>query len=172
MSNNYHFRIATTEEAPQLLDLIHAAFRFTDASIEWIGSPELAKTFKMDMTVIVDRINSPENVFFIMSDAPNGPAIACVNVFKKAPDYGRIALLAVDPTIQRSGLGKIIMNKAEGYLKEELGVKKIGLNALQTRKGLIAWYERQGYVKNGDVERIPIEGPVEEIVLLEFDKNV
>ncbi|XEU95898.1 hypothetical protein FSHL1_001183 [Fusarium sambucinum] len=172
MSNNYHFRIATTDEAPQLLNLIHAAFRFTDASIEWIGSPELAKTFTMDIGVIVDRINSPENVFFIVSDVPNGPAIASVNVFKKAPGYGRIALLAVDPTIQRGGLGKIVINKAEGYLKEELGVKRIGLNALQTRKGLIAWYERQGYVKNGDVEIIPIEGSEEEIVLLEFDKNV
>ncbi|EKJ69810.1 hypothetical protein NXS19_013121 [Fusarium pseudograminearum] len=172
MSNNYHFRIATADEAPHLQNLIHAAFRFTGASIEWIGSPELAETFTMDMGVITERINSPENVFFILSDEPNGPAIGCVNVFKKGPDYGRIALLAVDPTIQRSGLGKIVMNKAERHLKEEFGVKRIGLNALQTRKGLIAWYERQGFVKTGDVTRIPIKGSDDEIVLIEFEKTV
>jgi ribosomal protein S18 acetylase RimI-like enzyme len=171
MSSNYYFRIATKEEAPQLQNLIHAAFRFTDASVEWIGSPELANTFNMDINVIIERIASPENVFFIVSDTPNGPTIACVNVFKKAPDYGRIALLAVDPTIQRGGLGKIVMKKAERYLKEELGVKRIGLNALHTRKGLIAWYERQGYVKTGDVEKITTERYEEEIVLIEFEKH-
>jgi ribosomal protein S18 acetylase RimI-like enzyme len=173
MSNNYNFRIATEEDAPHLQNLIEAAFRFTDASIEWIGSPDLAKTFTMDMSVIVDRIASPENVFLIASDTPGGPAIACVNVFKKTPDYGRIALLAVDPTIQRGGLGKTVMNKAEKHLTGEFGVKRIGLNALETRKGLIAWYERQGYAKTGDVTRIPVERFADkEIELVEFEKSV
>ncbi|KAL4729750.1 hypothetical protein ACLX1H_004174 [Fusarium chlamydosporum] len=173
MSNNYHFRIATKDDAPRLQALIEGAFRFTDASIEWIGSPDLAKTFSIDMTVIVDRIASQENDFLIASETPNGDAIACANVYRKESDYGRIALLTVDPTIQRSGLGKTIMKKAEDYLTEEFAVKRIGLNALDTRKGLIAWYERQGYVKTGEITKVLIDrfGGKEEISLVELEKN-
>ena len=173
MSNNYHFRIATTDDAPRLQSLIEAAFRFTDASIEWIGSPELAETFTMDISVINERIGSADNVFLIASDQPNGTAIACVNVYKKEPGYGRIALLAVDPKIQRGGLGRVLMNKAEEYLVKEFGAKKMGLNALETRKGLIEWYERKGYARTGDVTKIPVdryEG--KEITLVEFEKSV
>lgn len=173
MSNNYHFRIATTDDAPRLQALIEAAFRFTDASLEWIGSPELAETFTMDISVINERINSPDNVFLIASDEPNGTAIACVNVYNKEPGYGRIALLAVDPTIQRGGLGRIVMNKAEEYLVKEFGARKMGLNALETRKGLIEWYERKGYVRTGDVTKIPVERyDGKEIALVEFEKSV
>ncbi|RGP79005.1 hypothetical protein FLONG3_2911 [Fusarium longipes] len=171
MSKSYHFRVATKDDVPRLHNLIETAFRFTDASIEWIGSPDLAKTFTVDMSDIVDRINSSDGVFLIASDTPDGPAIACVNVYKKTPDCGRIALLAVDPTIQRGGLGKIIMNKAEEYLIGTLGVNRIGLNALKTRKSLIAWYERQGFVKTGDVEKISVYGD-RLIELIEFEKSI
>jgi ribosomal protein S18 acetylase RimI-like enzyme len=157
MSSNFHFRIATTDDAPRIRDLIHAAFRFTDASIDWIGSPELAKTFDIPIEVILKRITAPDNVFLVSSNTPDGPIIGCVNVFKKTPDYGRLALLAIDPALQRSGLGKKMVVIGEEHLTREFGVENIGLNALQTRKELIKWYEKQGYVRTGAITELPTD---------------
>ncbi|SPJ79416.1 related to N-acetyltransferase, GNAT family [Fusarium torulosum] len=175
MSSNFHFRIATTDDAPRIQDLIHAAFRFTDASIDWIGSPELAKTFDLPIEVILNRITAPDNVFLVASNTPDGPIIGCVNVFKKTPDFGRLAFLAIDPTLQRSGLGKKMVVVGEEHLTREFGVEKIGLNALQTRKGLLNWYEKQGYVRTGEVTELPIDrarpGAQEEMVFVEMEKG-
>ncbi|KAM0194761.1 hypothetical protein ACHAPA_009207 [Fusarium lateritium] len=175
MSNNFHFRIATTDDAPRIQDLIHAAFRFTDASIDWIGSPELAKTFDIPIEVILNRITAQDNVFLVASNTPDGPIIGCVNVFKKTPDFGRLALLAIDPTLQRSGLGKKMLVLGEEHLTREFGVEKIGLNALHTRKELLKWYEKQGYVRTGEITELPLERatPVigEEVLLVELEKG-
>ncbi|KAF5001185.1 hypothetical protein FGRMN_1209 [Fusarium graminum] len=176
MSSKFHFRVATTDDALRIQDIIHAAFRFTDASIEWIGSPELAVTFDLPINIIMDRIIGQDNVFLVASDTPDGPIIGCVNVFKKTPSFGRLALLAVDPTLQRSGLGRKLVAYGEEYLTREFGVRKIGLNALWTRKQLIQWYEKQGYVKTGEVTKMPPDRrafgkPEEEILLVEMEKD-
>ncbi|KAH6954873.1 acyl-CoA N-acyltransferase [Fusarium avenaceum] len=174
MSSNLHFRIATTDDAPRIQDLIHAAFRFTDASIDWIGSPELANTFEIPLEVILNRITGLDNVFLVASSIPDGPIIGCVNVFKKTPDFGRLALLAIDPTLQRSGLGKNMLVVGEEHLTREFGVEKIGLNALHTRKGLLKWYEKQGYVKTGAITELPIDRAPEiqeKVLLVELEKS-
>ncbi|KAM0355159.1 hypothetical protein ACHAPU_001022 [Fusarium lateritium] len=176
MTSNFHVRVATTEDAPRIQDIIHAAFRFTDASIDWIGSPELAATFDIPIGIITDRITTQDNVFLVASDTPNGSIMGCVNVFKKTPGFGRLALLAVDPTLQRSGLGRKMVVYGEEYLTRELGVEKIGLNALWTRKQLIQWYEKQGYVRTDEITKLPLERRAfgetdEEILLVEMEKN-
>ncbi|KAF4343517.1 n-acetyltransferase GNAT family [Fusarium beomiforme] len=168
-----HFRIATEDDAPRLQELLEAAFRFKDAHIDWIGSPELAETFQIDISVILDRIIPEDSKFIVASDTPNGPIIGCVNVLRKAPDYGRLALLAVDPTLQRGGLGRKLVAYGEEYLTKDFGVSKIGLNALHTRKGLIRWYEKLGYVKTGEMTELKIERFTNEtpIILAELDKT-
>ncbi|KAF4950316.1 hypothetical protein FGADI_8299 [Fusarium gaditjirri] len=169
-----HFRIATEDDAPRLQELIEAAFRFTDAHIDWVGSPELSATFTIDISVIVDRITSDDSKFLVASDVPNGPIIACVNVMRTAPDYGRLCHLAVDPTLQRGGLGKKLVAYGEEYLTKDFGVGKIGLNALHTRKSLIKWYEKLGYVRTGEMTEIPLERFESDttIVFTEFNKTV
>ncbi|EXA43333.1 hypothetical protein FOVG_08325 [Fusarium oxysporum f. sp. pisi HDV247] len=171
--SDLHFRVATEGDAPRLQELIEAAFRFTDAHIDWVGSPELAETFNIDISVIIDRITSNDSKFLVASDTPNGPIIGCVNVMRKAPDYGRLCLLAVDPTLQRGGLGRRLVAYGEEYLTKDFGVSKIGLNALHTRKALIRWYEKLGYVRTGEMTKIPLERLESDtpIVLAELDKT-
>ncbi|KAF5552349.1 n-acetyltransferase GNAT family [Fusarium napiforme] len=172
--SNLHFRVATEDDAPRLQELIEAAFRFRDAHIDWVGSPELAEAFSIEVSVIVDRITSKDSKFLVASDTPKGPIIGCVNVMRKAPDYGRLCLLAVDPTLQRGGLGKKLVAYGEEYLMKDFGVGKIGLNALHTRKGLIKWYEKLGYVRTGEMTTIPREWmeSATPIVLAELDKTI
>lgn len=99
--------------------------------------------------------------FFVKASSPSETTdsriIGCISVFEKTFDFGRLGLVAVDPTLQRGVLGRIILMHGEKYLPEELGVSRIGLNTPHARKNMIRWYERQDYVKAGKTTKLPVE---------------
>ncbi|KAF4996940.1 hypothetical protein FDECE_12263 [Fusarium decemcellulare] len=158
MPQNFHFRIATVDDAGRLQDLIQAAFRVTnDDNIDWIGSSEFANAFNIELDLIISRITAPHGKFLVLNETETNRIIGCVNVFRMTPDFGRLGLLAVDPSLHRGGLGRILLTHGEKYLTQELGVRKIGLNTLHTRKDMIKWFGPDVCAK---------------IVLIEFEKNV
>lgn len=57
---------------------------------------------------------------------------------------GWINYLAVEPELQRKGLGRLIMSEAEQRLHEK-GCPKINLQVRTSNRGVIAFYERLGY---------------------------
>jgi ribosomal protein S18 acetylase RimI-like enzyme len=58
---------------------------------------------------------------------------------------GWINYLAVEPSLQRSGIGRALMNEAERILRAA-GCPKINLQIRRTNADVIAFYERLGYV--------------------------
>jgi ribosomal protein S18 acetylase RimI-like enzyme len=57
---------------------------------------------------------------------------------------GWINYLAVEPRLQRSGLGRALMTEAEGLLRAA-GCAKINLQVRTGNTGVIAFYEQMGY---------------------------
>jgi len=57
---------------------------------------------------------------------------------------GWINYLAVDPTLQRRGLGRALVEEAERRLRAE-GCPKISLQVRKSNEGAIAFYRRIGY---------------------------
>jgi Acetyltransferase (GNAT) family len=62
--------------------------------------------------------------------------------------------LATDPTLQNSGLGKILLSAAEQWAGDR-GGRRIRMNVVNVRDALIAWYLRRGYRKTGETEPFP-----------------
>jgi ribosomal protein S18 acetylase RimI-like enzyme len=65
-----------------------------------------------------------------------------------------LGLLNVRPTLQVSGLGRRLLVAAEHEAKER-GARRIRISVVAIRDILIAWYERRGYRKTGEVEPFP-----------------
>ena len=57
---------------------------------------------------------------------------------------GWINYLAVEPALQRGGLGRRLMSEAERILRAA-GCPKINLQVRRTNAGIIAFYERLGF---------------------------
>ena len=57
---------------------------------------------------------------------------------------GWLNYLAVDPDLQRSGIGRRIVSRAEDLLKEQ-GCPKVNLQVRSTNTEVIAFYEALGY---------------------------
>lgn len=153
---NLQFRIATPDDAPQLQQLIQAAFRAEDSRKDWVGDAELAANFCISVDEILPKITSPDSEM-IMAFDDNGALAGTVGVFHRSDDLARLFYLAVDQTLHRGGLGRQVLEYAEGYCQRTWGVKKLGLDALTLRKELIAWYMRRGYVPTGEITPFPVD---------------
>lgn len=155
MSNNpqLHFSVATPDDAAQIAHLVQAAFRHQD--IKWTGPDvELNRTFIMTTEEALATVNNP-NAAFLMAATEDNTLLGTMAAFKKTDELARLAMLAVDPKLQASGIGVRVLMYAEEYAVRTWGVKKIGLDALNTRGLLIEWYERKGYVKTGEKSPFP-----------------
>ncbi|RAH44632.1 GNAT family N-acetyltransferase [Aspergillus brunneoviolaceus CBS 621.78] len=182
---HFHFRLATAADAPRLRDLIESAFRAADTRADWTGDLSLGARFHVQLDDMLARIANPDGAFLVATTTTTEPqdgdqkdeaeeVVACVNIFKKQlPDrdaVARLALLAVDQRHQQGGLGRRVMVQAEKLCREMWGVRRTGLNALDTRVALIRWYERCGYVRTGEVTSISL--PPDELRLVEFEKEL
>ncbi|PYI20156.1 acyl-CoA N-acyltransferase [Aspergillus violaceofuscus CBS 115571] len=182
-----HFRLATAADAPRLRDLIETAFRAADTRADWTGDLALGARFHVQLDDMLARIANPDGAFLVATtttttsdsqdsseEEQNEEVIACVNIFKKPQAdrdaIARLALLAVDQRHQQGGLGRRVVAHAEKRCREMWGVRRTGLNALDTRVALIRWYERCGYVRTGEVSVIPL--PPDELRLVEFEKDL
>ncbi|RSM10864.1 hypothetical protein CEP52_003344 [Fusarium oligoseptatum] len=153
---NLQFRIATPDDAPQLQQLIQAAFRAEDSRKDWVGDAELAANFCISVDEVLPKITSPDSEM-IMAFDDNGALAGTVGVFHRNDDLARLFYLAVDQTLHRGGIGRQVLEYAEGYCQRTWGVKKLGLDALTLRKELISWYMRRGYVPTGEITPFPVD---------------
>jgi len=127
-------RTARLEDAENIARLVNAAFR-----------PE---RFFIDH----DRTN-PEKVrellqkgkFLLAEEA--GALAGCVYVEVRG-ERGYFGLLAVDPALQRAGLGSSLVAAAEEYCRAA-GCQFMDLTIVNLRTELPGFYHRLGYVESG-----------------------
>lgn len=131
----HRVRIAEAADAEAITSVINAAFHRVES-------------FFIDG----DRIDL-ENVRaflltgkFLLAES-DGIAAGCVYVEKRG-ERAYLGLLAVDPTLQRSGLGSVLMNEAEDYCRR-LDCRYIDIRIVHLRSELPGFYTRRGYVETG-----------------------
>jgi len=128
-------RIATSADAPQITAVINAAFR-------------IAEGFFVDG----NRITQAEveellaKGAFLLAEA-DGKLNGCVYVELRG-ERSYLGLLSVDPTIQQSGLGSLLMIEAERYCRER-GSHSMDILIVNLREELPAFYQKRGYVESG-----------------------
>jgi GNAT superfamily N-acetyltransferase len=127
-------RIAESADAENIALLVNSAFRperfFTDG----------------------DRTN-PEKVRALMQkgkfllNEEDGRLVGCVYVELRG-ERGYFGLLAVDPVLQRAGLGSRLVRAAEDLCRAD-GCVFMDLTIVNLRKELPGFYARRGYVESG-----------------------
>ena len=129
-----NLRMAQLDDAENIARLVNAAFR--------------AERFFTDG----DRTN-PEKVrellqkgkFLLMEEG--GKLTGCVYVELRG-DRGYFGLLAVEPALQRSGLGSRMVAAAEDYCRAA-DFRFMDLTIVNLRTELPAFYHRLGYTESG-----------------------
>ena len=151
--DSVYIRSALPADVDSLVRLINAAFRVEQPFIE--GD-------RVDAAGVRSYVAKGR---FLVAEDSTGLA-ACVYV-QIDSDGGYLGLLGVDPSRQGTGLGRKMMDAAEGYFREA-GCKTVNLRVISARTPLPSFYRHLGYYETGTAPfapDVPVKVPCHYIVM-------
>jgi hypothetical protein len=134
---------ATHDDLDEVVDLVNQAYRAT-ASGGWTTEAGLIEGSRVDRESLAQTIQAGTTTL-VARDQASRHFQGCVAVRP---------LESANGICQTAGLGKSIMAAAETFAIER-GARSIKISVIEVRRALIAWYERRGYKRSGDVEPFP-----------------
>jgi N-acetylglutamate synthase-like GNAT family acetyltransferase len=129
-------REATSEDIPELVRIINAAFRVEDFFVN--GD----RTNRVD---IAKRMRDPAVRFLVVDAAPDSTGLAAGVQVDVHEQRGHFAMLAVDPELQGRGLSRVLMNAVEEYCRAA-GCEDLEIEVVNLREELPAFYVAMGFV--------------------------
>lgn len=171
--NDITFRVATLDDSADIVRLINAAFRPATGTEGWTSEASLVHGERTSLNEINRVIQQPSSAFILGLRASN--IVACYHIDGRKPE-AYLGMLAVDPTLQNSGIGKAIRSYTEDYAYRVFGATSYVLLVLAPRKELIAFYKRNGYQHTGRAFAYPanmgLGTPVKKnLVMVEMHKR-
>ena len=128
-------RLAESRDADAIVFVINVAFRLAEGF--------LIDRDRIDLTTVQEL--SQKGTFLV---AEENLVCGCVYVEPRERDRSYLGLLAVDPQLQKSGIGSQLMQAAEAYCAKA-GSRFMDLRIVSVRNELPAFYQRRGYVETG-----------------------
>jgi GNAT superfamily N-acetyltransferase len=136
-------REATPADALRLVDLVNAAYR--QAEGHFISGQ------RIDEAELRQRMATGR---FLVVDGPDGTLASCVYL-RINGDRVYLGLLAVDPRLQKQGIGSALLDQAEAYCASH-GCSAIDIDVVNLRTGLLDFYAVRGFRPTGTV---PFDDP-------------
>jgi len=137
---------ALPHDAPELAQLVNAAYRGDTGRQGWTTEADLIDGSRTDAELIKAVIEKPDSM--ILKYVENNELLGCVEL-RKEGDKLYLGMLTVNPTIQGKGIGKALLKASEQEALNQ-NCNAIFMNVLTVRKELIDWYVRHGYSDTGE----------------------
>lgn len=149
--------VATHDDLDQVVDLVNQAYRGS-SSRGWTTEAGLIEGPRVDRQTLAQPLEAGTTTILLARDQTSHELQGCVAVRPIENAQWYLSMLAVNTATQTSGLGKWIMAAAERFMMER-GAASIKISVINVRDALIAWYERQGYARSGEMEPFPYDDP-------------
>ncbi|MDR3724457.1 MAG: GNAT family N-acetyltransferase [Terracidiphilus sp.] len=135
------FRLASPEDAPQLIPMINRAF----AVEEFMGGT------RTDATRLANAMGKGK--ILMAEDAEGRPVGSLFMEFRAQRGY--MGMLAVEPEAQRMGIARKLAAEAEERFRKA-GLGRVEIIVLNMRPELLPVYRRWGFAVSGTVEFDPL----------------
>ncbi len=153
--NELFTTLANEADAPAIVTLVNAAYRGTASRRGWTSEEHLIAGSRADVDGILGILRDPDSVILLMRGQSH--LNACAHLKKRPGGVIYLGLLTVRPAMQGSQFGRHMLAAAERYSREHLGGKIVEMTVVNLRTELIAWYERRGYVRTGEIREFPYD---------------
>jgi ribosomal protein S18 acetylase RimI-like enzyme len=140
---------ATSADTPALVRLVNSAYRGEGGQQGWTNESHLIASSRINDAGIEELLHNPGAVILKLT-GPDGALLGCVYLQKQG-DRLYLGLLSVAPHQQNGGIGKKLLAAADEYARHH-HCTHIHITAISVRHELIAWYERHGYRRTGELE--------------------
>ncbi|WRZ94524.1 GNAT family N-acetyltransferase [Streptomyces sp. NBC_01007] len=146
------FRDAVDSDVDALVALIDSAYRGDSSRTGWTTEADILAGQRTDTEAVLAVIGAPDSR--LLTVERDGTVVACCQLEHRG-DHAYFGMFAVSPALQGSGLGKVIIAEAERTVREVWGVTEMRMTVISVREDLIAWYERRGYSRTGQMTPFP-----------------
>ncbi|WP_392668138.1 GNAT family N-acetyltransferase [Streptomyces sp. LN785] len=146
------FRDATEADVPALVTLIESAYRGDSSRAGWTTEADILQGRRTDPEGVRAVVESPGSRLLVVER--DGGLIACCQLEHRG-EAAYFGMFAVRPELQGGGLGKAIIAEAERTVRESWGATEMHMTVISVREELIAYYERRGYRRTGELSPFP-----------------
>ena len=148
------FRDATDADVDTLVALVESAYRGDASRAGWTTEADILEGQRTDPEGVLAVIKSPDSR--LLTVERDGQVVACCQLEHRGT-YAYFGMFAVSPALQGGGLGKVIIAEAERIARETWGVTEMHMTVISVRNDLVAWYERRGYRRTGEMTPFPYD---------------
>lgn len=169
-------RQASVDDVPALLDLLNQCYR---NDVGWTNEAHLIGGIRTTATEIESIIANKSHYLFVYPEVKQlgeedsaeidttetGKLLGSIAVEIKADqDSAYIGMFAVHPSLQGQGVGNEILQAAETFAGRHLkkhspdNKTRVTMSILSQRPELLSYYQRRGYVLNGESMPFPEDG--------------
>ncbi|MBS1786480.1 MAG: GNAT family N-acetyltransferase [Acidobacteria bacterium] len=148
------FRKAVVEETDFVAKLVNSAYRGDSSKAGWTSEADLLDGQRTDPQEILSLIQDANSMILLCLQ---GDEIIGSVLLEKQEAAAYLGMFVVRPDLQGNGIGKQFLCAAEQNAQREWGVAKITLSVITLRPELIAFYQRRGYRRTGNLLPFPDE---------------
>lgn len=144
----------TSADIPDYVELVSSAYRGEGSKQGWTTEADLLGGQRLDGPMAEDMLAEADSQILLARDG-QGRAVASVYVREPEDGAAYLGVLAVSPLGQGKGVGSLLIGLAEAWVVEHWGAASMRMSVINKRDELIAYYERRGYVRTGEIEPFP-----------------
>lgn len=151
------FRDATLADVEDLVALVQSAYRGDASRGGWTTEADLLHGQRTDAAAVRAVIAAPGSRMLVAER--DGAIVACCQLEERAQGGHRVGyfgMFAVRPGHQGNGLGRQVLAEAE-RLARGWGSRELHMTVIVQREDLIAYYERRGYRRTGELSPFPYD---------------
>ena len=145
-------RTARPADVAALVDLVESAYRGERSRAGWTTEADLLAGQRTDRDMVAEAVSSPGGTVLVVEDGTE--IVACCHL-ERRDDHVYFGMFAVAPGRQGGGLGRDLLAQAERHAREQWHSGEMRMTVITQREDLIAWYERRGYVRTGELSPFP-----------------
>lgn len=160
-STRYSIQAADEQDLAELAALVNSAYRGESSRAGWTTEADFLEGQRTDPELLGEALKDVRRMILCLRAKDGGPILGCVALERFSDARGRgcyLGMLTVKPTMQRQGVGKILLMRAEEFALAG-GATRMTLGVIQLRTELLAWYERNGYKRTGETKAFPYGDP-------------
>lgn len=148
--SSFQLEKARYDQSQDISDLVNLTYR---GNLGWTRETHIIQGNRTNRQEIQTAMRNP-NAYFLVIDFPQILA-SCIYVAKEK-EHAYIGFFSVHPSLQGSGLGKYVLEQAETFVLENMGIHKFVMFVVSQRRELIEFYQRRGYSRTGRIEAYPL----------------
>ncbi|MEU3191277.1 N-acetyltransferase [Streptomyces sp. NPDC006992] len=146
------FRRADEADIPALTALVESAYRGEASRAGWTTEADLLDGQRTDPEGVAAVVRDPKSILLVVER--DGALVACCQLEHRGAE-AYFGMFAVSPLLQGGGVGRAVLAEAERTVRAEWGTERMRMQVIRQREELIAWYERRGYRRTGELSPFP-----------------